>query len=231
MLKKVLLTTTALLALSVLPAKAATTLHLSNTGTADNPVIDPAFLSSNTQFFVDNVSNGQTSTGPTDLFFLRPAGSAAPTISSVLFDGTTAVSFSVPTLLNLTFNSSSHDLYTLVGLGAGNNSINWSNVSAAFISQFGGVPASFNVYESIVQTGFGGNDFIQVNGSFPAGTVIVPFSAPDLFTSWTNTGVTTGDPTPAVPEPSTWAMMLLGFAGVGLFAMRKRREGHPFRLA
>ena len=28
-----------------------------------------------------------------------------------------------------------------------------------------------------------------------------------------------------VPEPSTWAMLLIGFAGVGFVAMRKRREG------
>jgi hypothetical protein len=28
----------------------------------------------------------------------------------------------------------------------------------------------------------------------------------------------------AVPEPSTWAMMILGFAGVGFFAYRRRRE-------
>lgn len=37
-------------------------------------------------------------------------------------------------------------------------------------------------------------------------------------------------PTAAVPEASTWAMMLLGFAGVGLLAMRKRREGNTFRF-
>ena len=29
----------------------------------------------------------------------------------------------------------------------------------------------------------------------------------------------------AVPEPSTWAMMVLGFAGIGFMAMRRRREG------
>jgi len=34
--------------------------------------------------------------------------------------------------------------------------------------------------------------------------------------------VTVTDPTSA-PEPSTWAMMLLGFAGLGFVAMRKRR--------
>jgi hypothetical protein len=29
----------------------------------------------------------------------------------------------------------------------------------------------------------------------------------------------------AVPEPATWAMMLLGFGGIGLMALRKRKNG------
>jgi hypothetical protein len=37
-------------------------------------------------------------------------------------------------------------------------------------------------------------------------------------------------PTAAVPEASTWAMMILGFAGVGFLAYR-RREQNRFRLA
>ena len=37
-------------------------------------------------------------------------------------------------------------------------------------------------------------------------------------------------PTTAVPEPSTWAMMILGFAAVGFLAYR-RREQNRFRLA
>jgi hypothetical protein len=37
--------------------------------------------------------------------------------------------------------------------------------------------------------------------------------------------------TSAVPEASTWAMMLLGFAGVGLLGLRRRRGGQAFRLA
>jgi hypothetical protein len=31
---------------------------------------------------------------------------------------------------------------------------------------------------------------------------------------------------PSVPEPSTWAMMLLGFAGLGLAGYRRARAGH-----
>jgi hypothetical protein len=32
------------------------------------------------------------------------------------------------------------------------------------------------------------------------------------------------DPTPAVPEPSTWAMMILGFAGVGFMGFRRKSK-------
>ena len=34
----------------------------------------------------------------------------------------------------------------------------------------------------------------------------------------------------AVPEASTWAMLLLGFAGIGLMGLRKSRAGQAFRL-
>jgi hypothetical protein len=35
----------------------------------------------------------------------------------------------------------------------------------------------------------------------------------------------------AVPEASTWAMMMLGFVGVGFMAYRKKRDNSTFRLA
>ena len=34
----------------------------------------------------------------------------------------------------------------------------------------------------------------------------------------------------ATPEPATWAMMLLGFAGMGFVGMRKRRNANAFRF-
>jgi hypothetical protein len=34
----------------------------------------------------------------------------------------------------------------------------------------------------------------------------------------------------AVPEPSTWAMLLLGFAGIGFMAYRRKQDGFQFRL-
>jgi hypothetical protein len=35
----------------------------------------------------------------------------------------------------------------------------------------------------------------------------------------------------AVPEPSTWAMMILGFAGVGYLAYRRRNHAPAIRQA
>jgi hypothetical protein len=35
----------------------------------------------------------------------------------------------------------------------------------------------------------------------------------------------------AVPEPSTWAMIILGFAGLSFMAHRRKQNGHTFRAA
>jgi len=42
-----------------------------------------------------------------------------------------------------------------------------------------------------------------------------------------NIVITTG----AVPEPSTWAMMILGFVGLGFMAYRRKQNGAPIRIA
>ena len=34
-----------------------------------------------------------------------------------------------------------------------------------------------------------------------------------------------------VPEPATWAMMLLGFIGIGLVSIRRMKQGRSFRIA
>ena len=37
--------------------------------------------------------------------------------------------------------------------------------------------------------------------------------------------------TTAVPEPSTWAMMILGFVGVGFMAYRRKQNGSALSVA
>jgi len=46
---------------------------------------------------------------------------------------------------------------------------------------------------------------------------------PDYNSSFADSGMPGGGTTGAIPEPSTWAMLLIGFAGVGYAGYRKTR--------
>jgi len=75
---------------------------------------------------------------------------------------------------------------------------------------------------------------------FPAGGALASygFGASDLWvrsdggqSTFYNVSGTATPVTSAVPETSTWAMLLLGFAGVGLLASGRRRGSRGFRFA
>lgn len=97
----------------------------------------------------------------------------------------------------------------------------------------GGTPSEFDI-------AINGTDFVDIN---PA-----PASPYTQYTfTFTGTGSDTlsisgqNDPsyqlidnvsvTAGVPEPSTWAMMLIGFAGLGFARYRRARKGAPARAA
>jgi PEP-CTERM motif len=66
-----------------------------------------------------------------------------------------------------------------------------------------------------------GNGNITISGDF--GQEFIDFSLTQSIT--TDTSLTT-----AVPEPSTWAMMILGFFGVGFMAYRRKQSGPSLRV-
>jgi hypothetical protein len=59
--------------------------------------------------------------------------------------------------------------------------------------------------------------------------------SPFQFTGTFNLGLDSGSGTfniaSPVPEPSTWAMLILGFAGVGFMAYRRKQNGSALRIA
>jgi PEP-CTERM motif len=99
-------------------------------------------------------------------------------------------------------------------------------------SQFGGTLVDMDepgqVYfvhlEAVASVGvFGGSAFASADPY-----IFVESTDPnaDLYTIRLSDGVANGvAPSPgSVPEPSTWAMLLLGFAGIGLAGYRRARE-------
>jgi hypothetical protein len=81
---------------------------------------------------------------------------------------------------------------------------------------------------TIIGAGFGsvagdaGN--VSVFWLFDFGTTGANFVTLDDPSGWSNaTLYTTGSP-PGVPEPATWAMMLLGFGAAGTALRRSRRR-------
>jgi hypothetical protein len=76
-------------------------------------------------------------------------------------------------------------------------------------------PAGYLI--SFVLTGLGGFDSVK----FSTGDTAFEFA----FTASPNLTVT-----PAVPEPSTWAMMIAGFAGVGFVSYRQKSNEPALRI-
>jgi hypothetical protein len=68
------------------------------------------------------------------------------------------------------------------------------------------------------------NVFVPIGVSFAGTAESAVFGGSANFIAFDN--VTIGSATPGgIPEPSTWAMMMLGFAGLGFAAYRKAQSG------
>ena len=121
-----------------------------------------------------------------------------------------------------------------------------SNPGPDFISNFTGQLFSFGAdllpftADDIAQSGIATPHPCADNpGNCQALSGSAVLAAGGYYLQFTGTGGGTagygGDLTTAavaaVPEPATWFMMILGFAGVGLLGLRRRREGQAFRLA
>jgi hypothetical protein len=93
-----------------------------------------------------------------------------------------------------------------------------ANLSGAIVFGFGGVTVDWDPNGQLVT---------YPGGSFKLTLADIHLSASN--TSDPITGTIT-NAVAAVPEPSTWAMMILGFFGVGFMAYRRRNHGPALRL-
>jgi hypothetical protein len=65
---------------------------------------------------------------------------------------------------------------------------------------------------------------IEHTGAFFTGATSDPTFVPGTYGT-TGDSLTITDISAAVPEPSTWAMMILGFCGLGFMAHRRKQNG------
>jgi len=107
------------------------------------------------------------------------------------------------------------------GYGSNDNAFTGTTTAPAFLSgsgvTFDGVSGGTTVAFNISSFGFGPPDYYLLNSS----------QNPDGFVFFGSTGFGSDGVafTAAVPEASTWAMMLLGFAALGFAAYRRGRAG------
>jgi PEP-CTERM motif len=130
------------------------------------------------------------------------------------------------------FNISGSTLNIVWGSPNDDNTVTFFNAAGGG----GGAIGSVNTAELFNAFGLGNNQnpggyFIGFDltntqaGSFDS--VVFSTGSTAFEFAFTGSSTTVG----AVPEPSTWAMMILGFAGVGFMAYRRKSKGSGLRIA
>jgi hypothetical protein len=212
---------------------------------------DPVLLNNNTTFSIQDIG-GQNINQPLTIYIAGPVGSTAPVITTASYTSpnpgstTTPIAGPFPRTLFGTVSLVGTDLYSAVGCVACDNSLNQTNIDAAYATI--GLPAntsSLTVWSFSLSQAFVGKDQVNLVGTFANGDIVFPLAQNTngnnvtIFdTSWTNAGlvdcapgsglpgcngVTPPPPPPPAPEPSTLALLGVGLLGLGFVASRKRR--------
>lgn len=220
-----------------------TSFHVTASGATGS---DPVLLNNNKAFSIQDIG-GINIDKPLTIFIAGPVGSTAPTISSTSYTiGSTTTPITGALTRTLVGTDTGVDLYTFVGCVACDNSLNFTNINAAFTAD--GLPTAtqLTVWSFSVPQNFVGHDEVNVVGVFANGDIVFPFAqngtgtntVTNFDTSWTNTGFVDcppGSPTcgssppppppppPPAPEPSALALFGVGLLGIGAALARRRR--------
>jgi hypothetical protein len=214
-MRKLLLATTALLALSALPAKADVILNTSLSGTGDNVVFDS--LNGTTAL---GSFNGQH-TGFAEFSCLAGCGTFTAGGGNALQIGNFSdLNVRVLATDQTTQLATATDVFSVSGTGTA--------TAIVIANEVGGGTATFTFNLGTLTNAQSGFTLTAINGETINSFRVVDSGG--LVANFEHYRIDVAGPVSATPEVSTWAMMLLGFAGVGLLAMRRRAGSHPFRI-
>jgi hypothetical protein len=137
-------------------------------------------------------------------------GSFAATIGS--FGSTGTLSQTLATVAGTTYTFT----FALQNLATSPSDFLQTN---SFVVTFGGTTVIDGLSGPLPSPGYNIETFTVTATS---DSTVLSFIAQNDSAAWLLDDVTATAAVTAVPEPSTWAMMLLGFAGVGFMAYRRR---------
>jgi len=201
-MRTILLAATAALALGASAANAATAIY-TITGTADGSLNGVAF--DNARFTFTLTGDTDNITYPGSLQKLDPIDNASVTIA-----GFSAVTLNIPTYLSR-INAGTETAFNGVIGGNLRNLLLWNTATPVdFSHSFAPVGSGLAEYIGNTFSTTGGNLTIDIFNSFHDERPITISAAVREVDGG------------GVPEPATWAMMLLGFAGTGAMVRRRR---------
>jgi len=214
-MRKLLLTTTALLALSAAPAAAEIILDTSGLGGTGNNVIFNSVFDSNTVLGTLNGQNNEVvrfvDRSQTGSF----TGTSGQNGNDIKLFNSFDLDIAVFDATNTTQLAVNRQVFSLVGTGSVIFHVTALEADGSF--------QNFNFFETL-QNGQNGYDFKAINGEsiWDIDIVTGPNTNITQFEHF-RIDVGAGPNIGGVPEASTWAMMILGFAGLGFLGYRKNR--------
>jgi hypothetical protein len=235
-MRKLLLATTALIVLAAAPVKADVLLNTTGLGGTGNNVVFTNVASSN---LVLGHLNGQNN--EVVRFFDRSGSqgfSGAANGNDIKIVNTRDLDITVFDAANLVQVGTTRDIFSLKGTGdvffrvsavdanGNTETFNFTNLAGGIAGLGGG---GYDLGNGNRQNGF---DFSVANGEVIT-DIDLFLGATGMINDFEHFRID-ASPIPqvaAVPEASTWMMMIAGFLGVGGLAMRKRRQNAEFRLA
>jgi hypothetical protein len=219
-MRRLLLTATALLALAA-PASAEIVLDTHGLGGTGNNVIFNSVFDSNTVLGTLNGQNNEVvrfvDRSQTGSF----TGTSGQNGNDIKLFNTFDLDIAVFDATNTTQLAVTRQVFSLVGSG--------SVIFHVTALESDGSFQNFNFFETL-GNGQNGYDFLAINGEKIWDIDIV--TGPNTnITAFEHFRIDVTPQVAAVPEASTWLMLIAGFAGVGAMGLRKRRNERTLRLA
>jgi hypothetical protein len=153
------------------------------------------------------------------VFSLGVAGAKADTVQFTVVGGGDTITFDLPETEVVPTNQVFSNAFELKGIQLKDGSVGFTNQTLEFFQASNGTEIIDNPSMSL----FFDNLNVGSNPYF-IGSLADPTFVPGTYLGANGDKLTITDITAAVPEPSTWAMMILGFVGLGFMAYRRKSQ-------